>query len=212
MARLVAALLTIASAVCLYFALTTPIVVSRMITLTEMIKVLYPMEAYAQGIPEGQPAATPEGYDKAVQNYEKLISNFVLKTDVAKANFAALTQPTGRTAWGSARLLWDAGDKLSSTAIVGFSIVYPIVKTIIVLFLIITNVRAGPAFRIAEWTHKYTMLDVFVAAVTLVAFSSQKLIEINTGPAVLWYVAYLACGFTALGILIMAKPKAAAPA
>lgn len=209
MARVIAALLTLASAVCLYFALTQPILTSRMITLTQMIQVLYPMDAYQASIPAGQPAATQEGYEKAVKNYENLIGNFVLKTDAAKANFANLTKPNSYTAWQSSRLLWNAGDKLSSIAIVAFSIVYPIVKTALVLLMIAVNFRNKTAFRLAEFTHKYTMLDVFVAALTLVALSTQQFIEITTGPAVGWYVGYLALGFAALGTLIWHQKKTA---
>jgi uncharacterized paraquat-inducible protein A len=131
----------------------------------------------------------------------------VLGGDAAKANFDRLTEPKGYTAWQSGRILFDAGDVVSGTLIIVFSVIYPIVKTLALFVLILTGVTQRTALRIAEWTHKYTMLDVFVAATTVVAVSTQTLLEINTGPAIWWYVAYLAIGFASLTVLIRAKPK-----
>ena len=133
----------------------------------------------------------------------------VLGSEAAKKNFADLTQPKGYTAWQSARVLYDAGDVLTGTAIIAFSIIYPILKTLALMVMIIANAQNKTALKLAEWTHKYTMLDVFVAAVTVVALSTQKLLEINTGPAIWWYVAYLIAGFVSVWVLIQAKAKEA---
>jgi hypothetical protein len=231
MARLIAAILVIVSGVFLYFALTQPIVISRLVDLNQMIRVIYTEDVFAASLPAApatpaptppaagtpqQPAAAPGAaapttppspYEAKVTQYEKLFTGLVLGTDAAKKNFADLTQPKGYTAWQSARVLYDAGDMLSGTAIVAFSIVYPILKTLALMVMIVVNAKSRIALKLAEWTHKYTMLDVFVAAVTVVAISTQKLLEINTGPAIWWYVAYLVAGFASVWVLIQARGK-----
>ncbi|HEV7691748.1 MAG TPA: paraquat-inducible protein A [Hyphomonadaceae bacterium] len=243
MARLIAAVLVIASGVCLYFALTQPIVISRLVDLNTMIRVIYPEEVFAATQPAkpalpapaasapapaapaasapGTPpaaAATPAApastaalspYEAKVTQYEKLFTTMVLGSDAAKKNFADLTQPKGYTAWQSAKVLYDAGDVVSGTAIIAFSVVYPILKTLALMVMIIANAKNKTALKLAEWTHKYTMLDVFVAAVTVVALSTQKLLEINTGPAIWWYIAYLIAGFVSVWVLIRVKGKEA---
>ncbi len=241
MGRLIAAILVIASGVCLYFALTQPIVISRMVSLHEIIKVVYPMQAFVESkqpkpaaasttpvdasspaapaaAPAPAPDVSPEAYDKQVKGFEGLINGLVLKTDAAKKNFADLTAPKGYTAWQSSQLLYNSGDKFSATAIIAFSIAYPVLKTIGLLILIIINAHPKTALKLAEFTHKYTMLDVMVAAITLVALSTQKLLVINTGPAIWWYVGYLVAGFIAVSVMIRrpaeakseTKPEAAA--
>jgi hypothetical protein len=231
MARLLAAVLVIASGVCLYFALTQPIVISRLVDLNQMIRVIYPEDVFAASqpatpaLPSPAPSATgapqqtattpaaaattptPSPYEAKVAQYEKLFTNMVLGSDAAKQNFADLTQPKGYTVWQSARVLYNAGDVVSGTAIVAFSVIYPILKTLALMVMIIANARQKTALKLAGWTHKYTMLDVFVAAVTVVAISTQKLLEINTGPAVWWYVAYLLAGFVSVWVLIQARGK-----
>ena len=222
MGRLIAAILVIASGVCLYFALTRPIVISRMVSLHEIIKVVYPMQAFVESkqpkptaaptspadtpapaaAPAPAPDVSPEAYDKQVKGFEGLINGLVLKTDAAKKNFADLTAPKGYTAWQSSQLLYNSGDRFSATAIIVFSIAYPVLKTIALLILIILNVQPKTALKLAEFTHKYTMLDVMVAAITLVALSTQKLLVINTGPAIWWYVGYLVAGFIAVAVMI----------
>jgi hypothetical protein len=217
MGRLIAAVLFIASGVCLYFALTQPIVISRMVSLNEMIHVIYPEAAFEASKPaDATPAPAPEpgqptAYEKRITQYEKMVTGMVLGTDAAKQNFADLTAPKGYTAWQSAHLLYDAGDMVSGTLIIAFSIAYPILKTLALLVLIATNAKQATALKLAELTHKYTMLDVFVAAVTLVALSTQKLLVINTGPAIPWYVGYLVLGFAGVLVLIRAGKTAAAP-
>jgi Paraquat-inducible protein A len=244
MARLIAGILVIASGVFLYFALTQPIVISRLVDLNTMIRVIYPENVFAATQPAkpalpapaasapaasapapaapstppqtaaapAAPAATASTaavspYEAKVTQYEKLFTTMVLGSDAAKKNFADLTQPKGYTAWQSARVLYDAGDVVSGTAIIAFSVVYPILKTLALLVMIIVNVKHKTALKLAEWTHKYTMLDVFVAAVTVVALSTQKLLEINTGPAIWWYIAYLITGFVSVWVLIRARGK-----
>jgi hypothetical protein len=235
MARLIAAVFVIASGVFLYFALTQPIVISRLVDLNQMIRVIYTEDVFAASLPAApatpapapvpappapgapqQPAAAPGAaaptappspYEVKVAQYEKLFTGLVLGTDAAKKNFADLTQPKGYTAWQSARVLYDAGDVISGTAIVAFSIIYPILKTLALMVMIVVNAKSRTALKLAEWTHKYTMLDVFVAAVTVVAISTQKLLEINTGPAIWWYVAYLIAGFASVWVLIRARGK-----
>jgi hypothetical protein len=221
MSRLIAAVLVIASGVCLYFALTKPIVISQMVSLHEIIKVVYPMEAFVQSkqpkpaaapadgsapapaaAPAPAPDISPEAYDKQVKGFEGLINGLVLKTDAAKQNFADLTSPKGYTAWESSQLLYKSGDRFSATAIVAFSIAYPVLKTIALMILIIINMQPKTALKLAEFTHKYTMLDVMVAAITLVALSTQKLLVIHTGPAIWWYVGYLVTGFIAVAVMI----------
>jgi hypothetical protein len=230
MTRLIAGILVVVSGVFLYFALTQPIVISRLVSLNEMVHVIYSQDVYeenqaaaaakaaADAATTGTPAAAPPApsqadYEARVAQYEKLFTTVVLNTDAAKENFANLTQAKGYTAWQSARVLYDAGDWVSGTLIVGFSIVYPVAKTIALMLLVILGVQQKTALKLAEWTHKYTMLDVFVAAVTLVAVSTQKLLVIDTGPAILWYIAYLIAGFASVMVLIRARPKeASAPA
>lgn len=224
MGRIVAAILVIASGVCLYFALTQPIVISRMVSLNEMIRVIYPEDTFEATKPAATtpaPAAAPvepgappppTPYEARINQYEKMVTGLVLNTDAAKASFAALTQPKGYTAWQSAHLLYDAGDMLSGTLIIAFSIAYPVLKTLGLLVMIILNASQKTALRLAEWTHKYTMLDVFVAAVTLVALSTQKLLVINTGPAIWWYVGYLLLGFVSVLMLIRVRNGAPAEA
>jgi hypothetical protein len=221
MHRLIAAVLVIASGVCLYFALTKPIVISQMVSLHEIIKVVYPMEAFVESkkpkpvaapadgsapapaaAPKPAPDISPEAYDKQVKGFEGLINGLVLKTDSAKKNFADLTAPKGYTAWESSQLLYKSGDKFSATAIIAFSIAYPVLKTAALLILIALNMQPKTALKLAEFTHKYTMLDVMVAAVTLVALSTQKLLVIHTGPAIVWYIAYLVTGFIAVAVMI----------
>ncbi|MDP3737950.1 MAG: paraquat-inducible protein A [Hyphomonadaceae bacterium] len=231
MGRLLAAVLTIASAVCLYFALTQPIVISKLASLNQIIRVIYPEENFvaaqaarpAQSAPAAAAPAAPAAADPAapaepaplspyelrVTQYEKMFTALVLNTDSAKKTFAELTQAKGYTAWQSARVLYDAGDTLSATAIIAFSIVYPIVKTLALMVIIALNVRQKTALKLAEWTHKYTMLDVFVAAVTVVAVSTQQLLVIDTGPAIWWYVGYLVAGFAAVMVLVRAGQEKA---
>lgn len=229
MARLIAGILVVVSGVFLYFALTQPIVISRLVSLNEMVRVIYSQDVYeenqataaataaANAAAPGAPATPPPGpsqadYEAKVNQYEKLFTTIVLNTDAAKENFASLTAPKGYTAWQSARVLYDAGDYVSGSLIIGFSIVYPVAKTLALLFIVVIGATQKTALRLAEWTHKYTMLDVFVAAVTLVAVSTQKLLVIDTGPAVLWYIAYLIAGFASVMALIRARPKEAAAA
>jgi len=224
----IAAALVIASGICLYFALTQPIVISRLASLNQIIRVAYPEKVFdeqqaaaaAKAAAAGQPAPAPPAaapaapgepvltpYEKRVAFYENLFTTALLNTDTAKKNFESLTSPTGYTAWQSARVLYDAGDKVSATLIIAFSIVYPVAKTLGLLVLILLGARHKQIFRVLEWTHKYTMLDVFVAALTLVAASTQKLLVIDTGPAVVWYVAYLVIGFASVMVLLRAKPR-----
>lgn len=228
MARLIAAVFVIASGVCLYFALTQPIVISRMVSLNEMIRVIYPEAAFTESqaarpalpapaapaaAPDpAAPAPAPSPYEAKVSQYEKMFTTMVLGTDAAKQHFADLTQPKGYTAWQSARVLYSAGDMVAGTAIVAFSVVYPVVKTLALLVMILAGASQTAALRLAEWTHKYTMLDVFVAAVTVVALSTQQLLEITTGPAIWWYIAYLVAGFISVSALIRAKRSAPQPA
>jgi len=218
MGRLLAAILVIASGVCLYFALTQPIVISRMVSLNEMIHVIYPEAAFVASKPSDAPPepavepGQPTAYEKRITQYEKMVTGMVLGTDAAKQNFADLTAPKGYTAWQSADLLYDAGDMLSGTLIVAFSIAYPILKTLGLLVMIAANATRKSVLRLAEWTHKYTMLDVFVAAVTLVALSTQKLLVIDTGPAIWWYVGYLLLGFVAVWVLLQTRKVAPADA
>lgn len=218
MGRLLAAILVIASGVCLYFALTQPVVISRMVSLNEMIHVIYPEAAFEASKPaDAAPApptepGEPTPYEKRITQYEKMVTGMVLGTDAAKQNFADLTAPKGYTAWQSADLLYDAGDMLSGTLIVAFSIAYPIIKTLGLLLMIAANMARKSVLRLAEWTHKYTMLDVFVAAVTLVALSTQKLLVIDTGPAIWWYVGYLLLGFVSVWVLLRTKKVAPADA
>lgn len=231
MGRWIAAVLVIVSGVCLYFALTQPVVISRLVSLNEMIRVIYPEDVFtaaqatpaapAAGVtqqadappaPPAPPAAAdgtpaPSAYEAKVAQYERLFTTLVLNSDSAKASFAGLTEAKGYTAWQSARVLYDAGDVISGTLIIAFSIIYPVAKTLALMALILVNVRPKTALRLAEWTHKYTMLDVFVAAVTVVAVSTQKLLEINTGPAIWWYVGYLIAGFASVQVLIRARGK-----
>jgi hypothetical protein len=231
MSRLIAAVLVIASGVCLYFALTKPIVISQMVSLHEIIKVVYPMDAFVQSkqpkpaaaptdgsapapvaAPKPAPDISPEAYDSQVKGFEGLINGLVLKTDAAKKNFADLTSPKGYTAWQSSQLLYNSGDKFSATAIIAFSIAYPVLKTIALLILIVINMQPKTALKLAEFTHKYTMLDVMVAAITLVALSTQKLLVIHTGPAIWWYVGYLVAGFIAVAVMIRRPAPAKAEA
>jgi hypothetical protein len=220
MGRLIAAILVIASGVCLYFALTKPIVTSRMVSLHEIIRVVYPMQAFVESkqpkpgaaAPATPPDVSPDAYDKQVRGFEGLINGLVLKTDAAKKNFADLTSEKGYTAWQSSRVLYDSGDKFSATAIVAFSIAYPVLKTIALLILIVINMQPRTALKLAEFTHKYTMLDVMVAAITLVALSTQKLLVIHTGPAIWWYVGYLVLGFIAVAVMIRRPAPAKAEA
>ncbi len=220
MHRLIAAVLVIASGVCLFFALTKPIVISQMVSLHEIIKVVYPMEAFVQS-KQPKPAAaptdmgsalaplqapivldvSPEAYDKQVKGFEGLINGLVLKTDAAKKNFTDLTSPKGYTAWQSSQLLYNSGDKFSATAIIAFSIAYPVLKTIALLILIVMNIQPKTALKLAEFTHKYTMLDVMVAAITLVALSTQKAAGDPHRPAIWWYVGYLVAGFIAVAMI-----------
>jgi hypothetical protein len=236
MGRLIAAILVIASGVCLYFALTQPIVISRMVSLNQMIRVIYPEAAFAASqaakpapaaapataapaatpAPAAAPAASgqasaPGPYDAKVTQFEKMFTTMVLGSDAAKQHFTDLTQPKGYTAWQSARVLYDAGDMVAGTAIIAFSVIYPVLKTLALLVMILANVRQKAALRLLEWTHKYTMLDVFVAAVTVVAVSTQKLLEIDTGPAILWYIAYLVVGFVSVSVLIRAGREESPP-
>ena len=218
MGRLLAAVLTIASGLCLYFALTQPIVISRLVSLNQMIRVIYPEDAFVAS-QAGKPAPAPvtpaatdpaapaeaaplSPYELRITQYEKMFTALVLNNDAAKKTFADLTQPKGYTAWQSARVLYDAGDVLSSTAIIAFSIIYPILKTLALMAIIVANVKQKTALKLAEWTHKYTMLDVFVAAVTVVAVSTQQLLVIDTGPAIWWYTGYLIAGFAAVMVLV----------
>jgi hypothetical protein len=226
MARILAGILVVLSGVFLYFALTQPIVISRLASLNQIVRVVYSPEVYeenqaaaaakaAADAAAGTPAVAPPApsvadYEAKVASYEKLFTTVVLNTDSAKENFANLTAAKGYTAWQSARVLYDAGDWVSGSLIVGFSIIYPVAKTLALLLLVVMGVRQTTALKIAEWTHKYTMLDVFVAAVTLVAVSTQKLLVIDTGPAVVWYVLYLVAGYASVMMLIRAHPKAAA--
>jgi Paraquat-inducible protein A len=231
MQRLIAAILVITSGVCLYFALTQPIVISRVVSLNQMIRVIYPEAVFvasqsatsALPVPAPSSTSTPQQmapplaapastathgpYEAKVGQYEKLFTSMVLGTDAAKQHFADLNQPKGYTAWQSARVLYDAGDAVAATAIIAFSVIYPILKTLALLVMILANANHKTALKLAEWTHKYTMLDVFVAAVTVVAMSTQKLLEINTGPAIWWYAAYLLAGFVSVWVLIKAIGK-----
>jgi hypothetical protein len=210
--RIIAAVLVTVSAVCLYFALTKPIVISNLASINEIIRTVYTFEAFA----EGKEAPTQEQYETSVRQFETLFNGAVLRSDAAKANYAELTTPKGYTAWDSARVLQEAGDLFSAVAIVAFSIVYPVVKTAFLAVMIVVGWRGRLALQLAEWTHKYTMLDVFVAAVTVVALSTQTLLRITTGPAVLWYAGYLVAGFAAVWAMIAwtraaPRPVAAEP-
>ncbi|MBI1359403.1 MAG: hypothetical protein GC155_03870 [Alphaproteobacteria bacterium] len=220
MTRLIAAMLVIASGVFLFFALTQPIVTSRMVSLNQIIRVVYPMQAFveskqpkpaADGSAPASPApdVSPEAYERSLKGFEALFTGMVLKTDAAKKNFEELTKPQGYTAWQSSQVLYNAGDKVSATAIIAFSIVYPVLKTIALMVLILLNVTPKTALKLAEFTHKYTMLDVFVAAVTVVSVSTQKLLVIHTGIAIWWYVGYLVTGFAA--VMVLARRRAPAP-
>jgi Paraquat-inducible protein A len=231
MGRLIAAVLVVASGIFLYFALTLPVVTSRLKDLHEIIRVVYPMQAFIESKQPPKPAAavpgqpppapapaaappapidiSPEAYDKSVSNLEGLVKAMVLKTDSAKQNYADLTKEKGYTAWQSAKVLWDVGDKVSATAIVAFSVAYPVLKTLALLVLIVLNVTPKNALKLAEFTHKYTMLDVFVAAITVVSASSQQLLVIHTGPAILFYIAYLVTGFAGVSTLIFHRKRPA---
>jgi hypothetical protein len=227
MTRLIAGILVAVSGVFLYFALTQPIVKSHLVSLGEMVRVIYSTDVYeenqaaaaakaaADAAAAGAPAPAPvptstADYEARVAQYEKLFTTVVLNTESAKKNFASLTAEKGYTAWESARVLYDAGDWVSGSLIVGFSIVYPVAKTLALLLLVVVGIQQKTALRLAEWTHKYTMLDVFVAAVTLVAVSTQRLLVIDTGPAIVWYVLYLVAGYASVMMLIRVRPKEAA--
>ncbi len=225
MGRLIAAMLVVASGVFLFFALTQPIVTSRMVSLSQIIRAVYPMQAFveskqpkpASGADAAAPAApapdvSTEAYERSLKGFEAVFTGMVLKTDAAKKNFAELTQPQGYTAWQSSQVLYNAGDKISATAIIAFSIAYPVLKTIALVVLILLNVTPQTALKLAEFTHKYTMLDVFVAAVTVVSVSTQKLLVIDTGPAIWWYIGYLITGFAAVMVLTRRPAPAPAPA
>ena len=57
MVRVIAAALVIASGICLYFALTQPIVISRLASLNQIIRVAYPEKVFE----EQQAAAAAKG-------------------------------------------------------------------------------------------------------------------------------------------------------
>src|SRR5262249_23161526 len=154
MGRLIAAVMVIASAVCLYFALTQPVVYSQLKDLNQIIRAVYPKQAFIESKQPPKPAAPAPGqaaasapsaapapaaapppdisdaaYDKAVGNLEGLVKTMVLKTDAAKQAYGDLTRSKGYRAWDTAHVLWNAGDKFSASAIVAFSIAYPVLKT-----------------------------------------------------------------------------------
>lgn len=93
--------------------------------------------------------------------------------------FRKLLNPETYTFFHSIQMLWDEGIYALAVLVVGFSLVFPFFK-LLVLFLVVIVSEPGPKLRLllrqVETFAKWSMLDVFLVCLVLTLASGQVLV------------------------------------
>ncbi len=106
--------------------------------------------------------------------------------------------------------LWRDGHRFLSCVIVVFSIVFPIVKLAALLALWFTPMRDGrrsAVLRLVDGLGKWSMLDVFVVAVTVVLVSSKATLDATPRAGVYAFTGAVAASMV---MTVVVKRRAAA--
>ena len=207
--RAASAFFILITAGALFSALSKDIAITQFSELPEVVSTLFSIEAAEAAA--GQTLSTEE-YQEQIDQVTSLIQQFLFSSDAARLDYEALTKPTGYTVCESAKALIASHDTLPGLLIIIFSVIFPIAKTLATAILAFAQLRNVRLLDAIEKTHKYTMLDVFIVAVTLFAVSNQELLQIDPGPAVSWYIVYIITGFISVSLLRRSIEEQSAPA
>ena len=207
--RAASAFFILITAGALFSALSNDIAITQFAELPEVVSTLFSIEAAEAAA--GQTLSREE-YQEQIDQVTSLIQQFLFSSDAARLEYEALTKPTGYTVFESAKALIASRDILPGLLIIIFSVIFPIAKTLATAILAFAQLRNVRLLDAIEKTHKYTMLDVFIVAVTLFAVSNQNLLQIDPGPAVSWYIVYIIGGFISVSLLRQSIKEQNAPA
>lgn len=200
---LLCAVLLLASVGTLWMALTTEIIVTRFQEVGDLIRTLYPEGDYIADNP-GNTAKDYEGFIQIMENGSTMLLNL---SGRAQQIYQDLTQPTGYTVGAGAKQLWDAGDIAPALLIFTFSILMPVLKTLLMGFVFLEpymvkgKPKGAAILKLLNLSHKYTMLDVFVVSISVFAFSKNALVTVEPAEAVGWYIGYMVISYMGLTLL-----------
>jgi len=181
-------------------ALTENIIISKFATVREIVQSVYGPSDFDADNPQAEASA----YENLLATIDWGFNQIIGLSERVRANYQQMTSAQGYTVAAGARQLWAAGDRVPALLIFGFSIIFPILKTLLMLVVYVGRLawpaeqRGRRILKLLNASHKYTMLDVFVVAVMVFALSNQKLISVNPGSAIYWYVLYMAASYLAL--------------
>ena len=200
---IITGLLLVLSVLTLTKALSEDIIVTQFSKVGDIIRSLYPTDDYLADNPD----ALRDDYDQLVGVLEGGAQMVLGLSERTQAIYDDMTAPKGYTVTSGAIQLYRSGDIAPAILILLFSVAMPILKTALMLFVYVEPLiakgqhRGADIMRLLNLSHKYTMLDVFVVAITVFAFSEQALVSVKPAEALYWYLGYMAVSYGALWLL-----------
>lgn len=112
--------------------------------------------------------------------------------DIAKNLSIDLPSNTQRstTILDGVRQLFERGDYLPAVLIALFSIVVPILKSLILFIVLVRQNTTTLAMRTLDSVHRFAMLDVFVVAILVVILSSSTPVTVHFGSGFICFTVY----------------------
>ena len=192
MKKLFSIVLLFVSTAALYLALTTPILTTQLGEVDQILANVITLEDQQAN----DPNISEEEYRAALKGMEtQLLTFLALQYPSSTERYAQATQPQSYNVLQGVDALREAGDFIPAALIFLFSVCFPVVKTAFGYVMLVGGTAARSIGRLILKSHKYTMLDVFVVAVTLFATSKQTFFLISPGEAVLYYIAYMTLSY-----------------
>lgn len=200
---LIIALLLLGSVFTLTKALTENIVITQFSEIGDIVRSLYPPDDYLADNPD----AGEGDYDQLVGVLEGGAQMVLGLSARAGDIYQDMITAKGYTVTSGAMQLYRSGDIAPALLILVFSVIMPIAKTLLMIFVFIEPAltkgrhRGADILKLLNLSHKYTMLDVFVVSVTVFAFSNQALVSVTPADALYWYLGYMGISYAALWLL-----------
>lgn len=90
---------------------------------------------------------------------------------------------------------------VAAALVAGFSVVFPLIKTVLTLIGALSFSVASGALSLLARLHKWALLDVFAIAVVVVTFSNFPFATITIEPGFYWFLGYYFVAFAAIELL-----------
>ena len=156
-------LLLIGSVASLYQALTLDVVTTKFATFEQIVQTFYGEDDYRADNPD----ADKDGYKDLLDTLDWGFHSLINLSNRVGENYRDLIKPQGYTVIGGAQQLWIAGDIAPALLILLFSVLFPIIKTLMMLGVfgvqtrdrwkgtLLREPRGARTLMLLNATHKY---------------------------------------------------------